>query len=96
MLDSRRIKSSALRRYAKRGDASRINPKWLEKVRQILGALHAAVSPQDLDMPGFGFHELSTPREGTFAVSVTRNWRITFRWDDAGPFEVDLEDYHGR
>jgi toxin HigB-1 len=95
MLDSRRIKSSALRRYAKRGDASRINPKWLEKVRQILGALHAAVSPQDLDMPGFGFHELGRPRKGTYAVSVTRNWRITFKWDDAGPLEVDLEDYHG-
>ena len=86
MLDSRRIKSSALRRYAKR---------WLEKVRQILGALHAAASPQDLDMPGFGFHELGRPRKGTYAVSVTRNWRITFKWDEAGPLEVDLEDYHG-
>jgi len=27
---------------------------------------------------------------------VNRNWRITFKWDDAGPFDVDLEDYHGQ
>jgi len=96
MLDSRRIKHSGLRRYAKRGDARKINPKWVPKVNRILAALHAAVSPQDLDMPGFDFHELGVPRDGTFAVLVTRNWRITFRWDDAGPIDVNLEDYHGR
>ncbi len=96
MLDSRRIKHAALRRYAKRGDASKINPKWVPKVSRILAALHAAASPQDLNMPGFDFHELSGPRMGTFAVLVTRNWRITYRWDDAGPYDVNLEDYHGR
>lgn len=95
MLDSRRIKHAALRRYVKRGDAKKINPKWLPKVGRILAALHAAVSPQDLEMPGFGWHELGNDRKGTFAVWVTRNWRITYRWDDAGPYEVDLEDYHG-
>jgi proteic killer suppression protein len=96
MLDSRRIKDAALRRYVKRGDASKINPKWLGKVSRILAALHAAVSPHDLDMPGFDFHELGTPRQGTFAVLVTRNWRVTYRWDDAGPYDVNMEDYHGR
>lgn len=96
MLDSRRIKHAALKRYAKRGDASKINAKWIAKVGRILGALHAAVSPQDLDMPGFGWHELDTPRKGTFAVWITRNWRITYKWDDAGPYDVDMEDYHGR
>jgi plasmid maintenance system killer protein len=30
-----------------------------------------------------------------FAVRVTSNWRVTFQWDDDGPFAVDLEDYHG-
>jgi proteic killer suppression protein len=96
MLESRRIKSSALRRYARRGDSSKINPKWLPKVGRVLAALHAAVSPRDVDMPGFDFHELVGPREGTYSVMVTRNWRITFRWDDAGPYDVDMEDYHGR
>ena len=96
MLDSRRIKHAALRRYAKSGHARRINPAWVEKIGRILGALHVAVSPQELAMPGFGFHELIVPREGTFAVWVTRNWRLTFKWDDAGPYNVNLEDYHGR
>lgn len=96
MLDSRRIKNSALRRFVKNGDARKINPAWVEKVRRILAALNASVSPHELSMPGFGFHELTGPRKGTFAVWVTRNWRVTFKWDDAGPYDVDLEDYHGR
>ena len=96
MLDSRRIKSGALRRYVKRGDASKINPAWVEKVRRILAALHASVSPSELDMPGFGFHELTGPRKGTYAVWVTRNWRVSFKWNDSGPYDIDLEDYHGK
>ena len=95
MLDSRRIKHAALRRYVRRGDAKKINPKWVPKVSRILAALHVAVSPKDLDMPGFGWHELGSDRKGTFFVWVTRNWRITYRWDDAGPYDVDMEDYHG-
>jgi len=96
MLDARRIKNQALKRYVRRGDASKVNPDWVPKIARVLGALHAAVSPQELDMPGFGFHSLGGSRQGTFAVWITRNWRITFKWDDAGPYEVDLEDYHDR
>jgi proteic killer suppression protein len=33
-------------------------------------------------------------RKGEFAVFVTRNWRITFGWQDGDAVDVDLEDYH--
>ncbi len=95
MLNSNRIKSSALRRLAVKGDASKINPQWLVKTQKIIAALQIAVSPKELDAPGFGWHELKGDRAGTYAVSVSRNWRITFRWDIHGPYDVDLEDYHG-
>jgi proteic killer suppression protein len=95
MLDVRRIKSKALKLFAK-GDASKVNPAWQSRIRQILSALHVAEHPADLDIPGFDFHELKGDRKGTFAVKVTGNWRVTFGWDDDGPFAVDLEDYHGK
>jgi proteic killer suppression protein len=29
-------------------------------------------------------------------MTVTRNWRLTFKIDDAGALiDLDLEDYHG-
>lgn len=95
MLDARRIKSKALKLFAK-GDASKVNPGWRSRIKQILSALNVAADPADLDVPGFDFHELKGDRKGTFAVKVTGNWRVTFRWDDAGAFAVDLEDYHGK
>jgi proteic killer suppression protein len=95
MLDTRRIKSKALKLFAK-GDTSKVNPSWRPTIKQILSSLNVAVHPTELNLPGFGFHELKGDRKGTFAVSVTGNWRVTSKWDDAGPFAVDLEDYHGK
>ena len=80
---------TALKRYARRGDASKINQKWIGKVGRILGALR-----RTRNWIWIGWHELDTPRKGTFAVWITRNWRITYKWDDAGPYDVDMEDYH--
>lgn len=60
----------------------------------ILDLLDAAVRPEDLDLPGFGFHRLAGQSKGRFAVSVSANWRITFGWDDQDSIEVDFEDYH--
>ncbi len=95
MLVRNRIKSKALRRFAFDGDESGINPSWLKKVRLVLNALDIAVSPYELNLPGWHLHELKGDKAGTFSVRVTKNHRITFRWSDSGPYDVNLEDYHG-
>lgn len=96
MLEVQRIKHHALKRLAKDGDASKINPAWRRKVERILHMLNTAVDPSELDLPGFACHELKHDRKGTHAVTIQGNWRITFKWDEHGPFDVDMEDYHGR
>lgn len=96
MLDARRINSRALRRFWEAGDGSRINAQWRRKIRRVLNALDVAAAPQELDFPGFSFHELEGDRRGTYAVSVSGNWRITFKWRSDGPYDIELEDYHGR
>jgi toxin HigB-1 len=95
MLDVRRIRSKALKRFAQ-GDASKVSAQWQRRVQRILYALNVATEPGDLNTPGYDFHELKGDRKGTYAVKVTGNWRVTFQWDDDGPFAVDLEDYHGQ
>ena len=89
------FKSRSLRRYWERGDERGIRPDWLKRVRIILDALDAAGRPEDLDLPGLGFHALRENRTGVFAVTVSRNWRVTFDWSGTGATDVDLEDYHG-
>lgn len=45
--------------------------------------------------PHYGAHQLSGDRAGTWALTVTRNWRTTFTLDDSGSIgDLDLEDYH--
>jgi toxin HigB-1 len=51
MLDVTRIRSQALKRFA-RGDASKINPRWLPRIRRILAALNVATHPAALEIPG--------------------------------------------
>lgn len=45
--------------------------------------------------PNFGFHPLTGNRAGVFAMTVTRNWRMTFiKVDETTIAVLDLEDYH--
>ncbi|MCZ7653313.1 MAG: HigA family addiction module antitoxin [Rhodocyclaceae bacterium] len=43
-----------------------------------------------MNLPGYKFHRLTGERKGTCAVSVTGNWRITFRFDGEDAVDVDL------
>lgn len=95
MLDTGRIKNKNLKRLVSEDDARGIQESWLPRVKRILAALNVATSPAELDVPGWHWHQLKGNRKGVYSVRVTGNWRITYKWDDDGPFHVDLEDYHG-
>ena len=71
-----------------------IQAKHEDRLRLILGALNAATSPQDLNLPGLGLHELQGARKGTWAVKVSGNWRVTFAFTGKDAERVDYEDYH--
>lgn len=94
MVSSKRIKSKLLRLFWC-GDQSKVHADWRGRIRRILAALHAAVSPEELNIPGYRWHMLKGNRQGEFSVSVSGNWRITYKWDQQGPYDIDLEDYHG-
>jgi len=50
---------------------------------------------EDSHLPSFDFHSLTGGRAGTFAMTVTRNWRLTFtKVDEPTIADLDLEDYH--
>jgi len=89
------FRSRALKRYWERSDASRLPTKFVDKIRLVLDTLDAATMPIELDLPGFGFHALKGNRRGQYAVTITRNWRITFWWQGEDATNVDFEDYHG-
>ncbi|MGV3634879.1 MAG: type II toxin-antitoxin system RelE/ParE family toxin [Pseudorhodoplanes sp.] len=90
----RSFRSKALRRFAERGDASKLSVQNPDRIRRILARLDAAMKPDDMDLPGFRFHGLKGKDRGRYAVDASGNWRVTFGWLDGDAVDVDLEDYH--
>jgi toxin HigB-1 len=60
-----------------------------------LTMLDAAESLGDLLIPpGNRLEKLSGYRGGQHSIRINRQWRICFRWTDAGPEDVEIVDYH--
>lgn len=45
--------------------------------------------------PGSGFHPLTGDKAGRYALTVSRNWRLTFARDCTDATDLDLENLHG-
>ena len=46
--------------------------------------------------PGNRLEKLAGDRAGRYSIRVNQQWRICFRWADAGPEDVEITDYHWR
>jgi toxin HigB-1 len=88
------FRHKGLGRFFETGSKSGIQAQHAERLRLILGRLSAAAAPQDRALPGLYLHPLKGDRKGTWAVSVSGNWRITFRFIGKDADAVDYEDYH--
>ena len=88
------FKHKGLERFFLRGTTSGIPAQHAQRLRLILGRLHASVSPQDMNLPGLHLHELKGNRRGTWSVRVSGNWRVTFQFVGPDACDVDYEDYH--
>jgi proteic killer suppression protein len=78
------------------GRSRRVGAEFHKRVSLILDAIDGATCADDL-RGARGFHVLYGDRSGTFAMSVSGNRRLTFRFEhgDTGDvLNVDFEDYH--
>ncbi len=83
-----------LKRLYERGDRSRLRQDIADKAELYLSVLDSAETLEELDIIGFGFHPLTGNLRGFYSVSVSRNHRIIFRFEDGKALDVDLVDYH--
>ena len=88
------FKHRGLKRLYERGDGSGIRPDLLDTVQEILTLLDKAVTTQALNLPGYRLHPLKGELKGLWAVTVRANWRIIFRFEGTGAFDVELIDCH--
>jgi len=76
------------------GSKKGILPDHASKIGRILDRLDASISPNDMNLPGYKLHELKGKEAGTWSVTVSANWRITFKFEGQDAILVDYKDYH--
>ena len=74
--------------------AKRVAPAHVEKLRDILALLDQSSRPDDMSLPGLRLHRLKGAMHGQWAVMVSGNWRVTFRFEAGSATDVDYLDYH--
>lgn len=90
----RSFRHKGLKLLFEAGDRRRVRADQADKISRILTFLDRAAEPDDMALPGFRLHPLKHDLAGFWAVSVSGNWRIVWRFEGPDAADVDLIDYH--
>lgn len=88
------FRHKGLKRFFEKGDSSKLQQTHVEKLRLILKLLGDAANIKDMDFPGSNLHSLKGDLADFWSVTVNKNWRIVFRFEDGDALDVDYIDYH--
>ncbi len=83
-----------LEKFFKTGSKAGIRADHAGKLRRQLSFLNEATEPQEMDIPGWKLHQLSGDMAGHWAIWVSGNWRLTFKFEGEDAVLVDYQDYH--
>ena len=90
----RTFKNKALRKLFEDGDSRGVPADQVNRIENRLATLDASRVADDMNIAGYGLHKLTGDLKGFYAVKVTGNWRIIFRFEDGEALDVDHVDYH--
>ena len=93
----RNVVHRGLRHFIERNNPKGLPTAAVERIRNIITFLQEMDGVEELNtIPSWKAHQLSGNRKGTWSLTITRNWRITFKINQAEKEIVDLdyEDYH--
>ncbi len=88
------FKHKGIQKFYDSGNASGIQSAHKKRLRLQLTALDTATVIEDMDVPGFGLHQLKGKRKGIWSIKVSGNWRLTFMFEDGNVYIVNYENYH--
>jgi proteic killer suppression protein len=89
-----RFRHKGLERLFASGDTRGVSAQQAKRLRRLLASLSTATSPLNMNIAGYQLHPLVGERKGEWAVSVSGNWRLVFRFEGENATDVDLVDYH--
>ena len=88
------FKHKGLQRFYETGNATGVRTEHKKRLRMQLTALDTAQIIEDMDISGFRLHPLKGDRRGLWAIDISHNWRLVFRFEKGHAYNVHYEDYH--
>ena len=88
------FKRKGIKKFYETGNTAGIQSKHQQKLRIRLTALDTATCIEDMDLPGFRLHPLKGDKKGLWAIDVSKNWRVVFKFEEGNAYFIDYEDYH--
>lgn len=83
-----------LEKFFRTGSKAGIQAQHAVRLRLQLAMLDNARKPEDMTVPGWRLHPLRGDLDGHWSVTVSGNWRLTFRFEGEDAILVDYQDYH--
>jgi len=91
----RSVQHRGLLRFIEDDDTRELRTDLVKRLRNILAMLIAASDMNAVSgPPGWRIHHLKGDRAGTWSISVSGNWRLTFDIEQDEICNLNLEDYH--
>ena len=88
------FRHKGLKKLYDTGSRQGVKPEHANRLRLILARIDDSQSPQDMDLPGLNLHTLKGKYKGYWAVSVSGNCRVIFRFENSNAVDIDYLDYH--
>jgi len=88
------FKHKGLEKLFFEGSTKGIQPKYKTKLEDILDLIDSMIQIQDMNFPGSRLHKLEPKKENIWSVTVSGNWRVTFKFIYSDAYEVNYTDYH--
>jgi proteic killer suppression protein len=88
------LKHKGLEKLFTKGVTSGVQAGHVVKLNDQLTALHTAQSIEDMNIPHWRLHELKGKLRKHWSITINKNWRVIFRYEDGDAFVVNYEDYH--
>lgn len=88
------FKHKGLEKFFKTGSMAGIQPNHATKLQIQLTTLDNASTVQEMDFPQWRLHPLKGDKAGFWAITVSANWRVIFKFENGNAYVVDYLDYH--
>ena len=88
------FRHAGIEKFFLSGSKAGIQASHADKLNIQLTTLNRAKAPSDMAAPGWNLHPLQGNLKGHWAVKVSGNWRLTFRFEGENAILVDYQDYH--